>query len=260
MSIIALAFRLFGRVMRYSDRARRFFYEVVLAEHRCPKCGGCLVMVRDGQCRCRCCQHRFDPTVVFQRCPACGSPVKLMIRRYRCTHCLSDVASRFCFEAVPLDAAYFRKKMAEHRQRKAQQRQRIRQMLAESRSAALGSPPIDLDAVPGLVDALNGLAAGLDVSAVPDSRNRFDLAEYRAHILAQLDDPPIAFQHIEPLDPTDRLDRVWRFVTLIFMAHEGEIVLEQRGPIIWIDHATDNEGQGVLGEAEAVDGLETPVG
>ena len=153
--LIKLALGLTERTAQYVNRARAFFYRVVLCRHACPECGRGLEMIGESRCRCRACRRDIDPTVAFQRCTACGGQPRLRIRRYKCTGCGSDIDSRFMFDGLVFDADYFRQKMAESRHRRYEQRERVRQMLAESRSADLPLGIADLGSVPGLVDALN---------------------------------------------------------------------------------------------------------
>lgn len=259
MNIIELALRLMARVTTFSERARRFFYAVVLSEHRCLKCNGPLAMSREGECRCRSCENTFDPTITFQRCHGCGGRPNLVVRRYRCSRCGKDVLSRFLFDGLVFDGCYFRQKMIEHRQRKKAQRERVRVMLAESRSQSLDHDPIDLTAVPGLADALNGLSG--DAIAVGEwtRATSFDLTRYQSHIQAHLHDFELSFDEIPPLQEPPRLDRIWRFIAIIFMDHAGLLCVAQRGQELWMmPRETDREGQGVLGETEDADGLEGP--
>jgi len=135
MNIRQLAYEMAEAVEAFLQKARRFFYSVMLIGHRCPKCSGSLVMVSEGKCRCVSCGKEFDPTVAFQRCSECGGVPVLRVRRYQCRDCGSDIISKFLFDGHVFDPGYFRQRMAESRQRKQKQRERVRQMLAESRSA-----------------------------------------------------------------------------------------------------------------------------
>jgi hypothetical protein len=260
MNIIRAALRLAAKVTRFRQRAREFYYAVLLAEHRCPRCNQPLAMVRESWCRCRACGLGFDPTVAFQRCPSCGGPVHLRVCRYACAGCARDVPSRFQFDGLAYDAEYFRDKMAKHRQRRLQQRERVRQMLAESRSANIMVGAVDLGSVPGLVEALDELTVpALDgILFVP--RSGFDLGQYQAHITAHLQEIPVELDKIPPLIEDRRLDRVWRFIAVIFLAHAGTLDVWQEGMIIKvIKHETHTEGQGVPGETEEPDRVARPV-
>jgi hypothetical protein len=251
MSIVDLAFRMLARVLKYSQQVQRFFYEVMLAGHTCPECGGGLLMTGEAECRCRICRHRFDPTVAFQCCSECGGKVELRVRRYRCSRCGADVPSLFLFEGLAFDAAYFREKMAEHRRRRHEQRERVRRMLAECRSPAAGATPIQLDSVPGLAEALDSLAAGQ--WAIPELPlpQGFDLQRYQSHLQAHIGPKAVDFDELPPLEEDGHLDRIWRFIAVIFMAHAGLIDLWQHGAgILMRKHESDREGCGVPGETE----------
>jgi len=261
MDIIGLAFRLAGKVKVFAGRARAFYYAVMLAGHECPRCKASLVMMAEGRCRCENCGHEFDPTVAFQRCSECGGKLELRVRRYRCIKCLKGTTSRFLFDGLVFDAAYFREKMAESRQRRREQRERVRKMLAESRSPHLYAMPADLAAIPGLVDALNGLVTEA-AEAVPwQPGTGFDLKRYQSHIEAHIRDFPICLDRMPCLIEEARRDLIWRFVAIIFMAHAGLVDVWQEGSTIWVmKHEANGEGQDVPGDLEAVDGIEGPLG
>ncbi len=240
MNIISMAFRVTEAVTVYTDRVRQFFYEVMLLAHACPKCGGGLNMIAEGRCRCSACARAFDPTVVFQRCSDCGGIPKIEIRRYRCSQCGSDVSSRFLFDGLVFDAVYFRARMAEHRERKSDQRARLQARLIESRSLPLDAGPADLEAVPGLVEALNSLIAGTQPGVLRLDCKGFDLSRYESHVQAHLEPYPIMFDEIPPLSDDARLDRICRFIAIIFMANAGLIEIQQEGQTIMVMHREAN--------------------
>ena len=248
IDIIGLAFRLADAVSRLVAHARRFFYEVVLSSYACPRCGGGLAMLREGRCRCTACGRDLDPTVTFQRCAACGGAPVLRISRYRCRACGADVPSRFLFDGLVFDAEYFRQKMAESRDRRCDKREQVRQMLAESRSGPISPPAADLEAIPGLIQALDGLTIGVDVAAWLPLCKGFDLNRYQRHVQDYVGSVELAFDDIPPLDQDARLDRIWRFIAIIFLAHAGQVIIEQEGQRILVrQNETNREGQGVPG-------------
>jgi predicted RNA-binding Zn-ribbon protein involved in translation (DUF1610 family) len=248
IDIIGLAFKLAEAVSRLLAHARRFFYEVVLSSYACPRCGGKLAMLRDGRCRCMACGLDLDPTVAFQRCSACGGILVLRISRYRCRACGADIQSRFLFDGLVFDAEYFRQKMAESRHRKCDKREQVRKMLAESRSGPVSPPPADLEAIPGLLDALNGLTVGVDVAAWLPLCKGFDLNRYQRHVQGYLSEVELGFDDIPPLDQDARLDRIWRFIAIIFLAHAGQVIIEQEGQRILVrQNEANREGQGISG-------------
>ena len=97
-NIRAAATVLFEAVAAFAERARTFCYAVMLSGHPCPECGGDLVMLKEGLCRCEACAHTFDPTITFQRCDSCGGSLRLVVRRYQCQSCKVGVRSRFLFD------------------------------------------------------------------------------------------------------------------------------------------------------------------
>jgi hypothetical protein len=255
--IVRLAFDLAARVETFVGHARVFYYQVMLSGHGCPDCGGPLLMIAESRCRCVSCGLVFDPTVAFQRCPSCDGQVRLHICRYRCRRCGADLRSRFVFDACVFDAEYFRARMAQSRERHRERREEARAAAMESRSDVLKPGCADLDRVPGLLDALNGLVGIPELAAwAPLAGKSFDLNRYQAHLEAHLAAAESDFDELPPLDDNARLDRIWRFVALIFMAHAGLVELRQeRATIVVIRRGTDREGQGVSGESEAADGV-----
>jgi ssDNA-binding Zn-finger/Zn-ribbon topoisomerase 1 len=249
--IVKLAFELAEAVATFVEHARRFFYEVMLSGHRCPECGGTMVMVREGRCRCGSCGAEFDPTVAFQRCTDCGGVLRLRVRRYRCHGCGADVPSHFLFDGLAFDAEYFRLKVAESRQRKKARREILRTRVAENRSEEMEKPMADLHDIPGLLESLNGLTVGVDVSAWLPFCRGFDLGKYQRHLeacIGRAEVREVRFDDIPPLEENARLDRIWRFIAVIFMAHFGQISLLQEGQVITVRrNETDREGQEIPG-------------
>ncbi len=158
----------------------------------------------------------------------------LRVRRYMCRRCHTDVQSRFLFDGLVFDAGYFRQKMAEHREHKRQQRERVKRMLAESRSGVIEAGPSDLDAVPDLVDALNALTDSADAE-VPWARPLgFDLHRYQAHVYGHVGNELITFDDLPHLEDDRRLDRIWRFVAIIFLDHSGVLDVRQHEQTIMV--------------------------
>lgn len=234
MDIIQMAFDLAEAVAAFRGRARGFFYEVMLSGHRCPHCHGRLAMIAEGRCRCLSCNQVVDPTVAFQRCGACGGKPRLRVCRYRCQGCGRDVQSRFLFDGLAFDQEYFREKMAESRQRASQSREQMRLKVAEERSPEIAPAATDLQSIPGLVEALNQLSCGIELGPFLPLCKGFDLNRYQEHVLAHLEDDEERFDTIPPLEPDRRLDRIWRFVTVIFLTHAGRIDIYQEGQTIWV--------------------------
>ena len=218
-------------------------------------------MLEEASCQCHSCGHTFDPTIAFQRCSACGGPPKQAVRRYRCSGCGTDIPSRFLFDGLVFDVDYFRQKITEHRERRRQQREQLRRMLAESRSQPYPPEPIDLGAVPGLVDALNSLTQGHEWAIrLPRSR-QFDLERYQRHLEAHIGPAAVDFNDLPALEEDTRLDRIWRFIAVIFLAHARVIDLWQEADsIMVVQHETDRKGQDLPGEPQEANGIQGSLG
>jgi hypothetical protein len=105
--------------------------------------------------------------------------------------------------------------------------------LADSRSDALAlTQTPDLESAPGLVEDLN-----VFVQAESDGPNQivfeekphFSMDDYRDHINRILSWDGISFSEIVPLINDVRIDRVWRFITLVYMHQDREVNLAQHG-------------------------------
>lgn len=258
--IVGMAFRLSDVVAEFAGRAKRFFYEVMLHDRHCPKCGGRPRMVREGLCHCEACGEEFDPTLKFQRCPSCGGEPVLRVRRYQCRSCRGDVPSLFLFDGLVFDGEYFRQKMAEHRQRRLDLRERVREMLAAGRSGPLEPGAANLEDIPGLIAAFDGLTAELDSIPAVLPGSQFDLRLYEGHLQAHIGGIRLGFDQIPPLVENRRLDRVRRFTAMIFLAHSGWLDVQQEGPNLWVmKRETDRKGQGIPGDLEEPDEFQGPI-
>ena len=226
-----------GRVATLREHVRVFYFEVMLSPYQCPRCGGRLYMTRQSQADCSC-GNTLDPTISFQRSPCCGVTLVKKTFHYACSRCHQTVPSRFLFDEKVFDAAYFREMMQESRVRAMQRRQEIERLLAESRSGAL----LLMEEI--CLDSLDGLTQDLDLfirdTALGDSSVGFEaqpsfrMDDYRNHILSAATWSGLLFSQIAPLIEDGRQDKVWRFVTLVFMDNAGEIDLSQDGRDIWI--------------------------
>lgn len=221
-------------VEQFVRKVKDFFYQTMLLGHACPKCNQSVQMIAESRCKCRVCGYEFDPTLVFQQCVHCEGVPILKVRRYVCRKCGAEIKSKFVFEGLIFDARYFSQKMVESRQRKKEQREKVRLMLAECRSDTATTGPIDLQSIPDLLNALNQLTQGEDISQKLNLKIPFDLHRYQEHILKHLDSDEINFLHIPPCSKEKRLDVIWRFVALIFLAHAGRIEIKQEGESIWV--------------------------
>lgn len=227
-------------VLQLREAVRALYYRLVLWPHVCPTCGEAgLTMVAEGSCRCGRCRRTFDPTLVFTRCPKCNCAPKRRLSRYACTHCGRDVTSPFLFEGRVFDAAYYREKMRESRARHASREQKQRPDRRPDCSVEAELPPPDLHAVPGLVEALTLLTSTTAGEHLQPAA-RFALDRYERHLRACVGAEPLSLDDIPPLQSDVRLDRVWRFVAAVFLAHAGLVAIEQLGPHVMVSQYETN--------------------
>lgn len=232
--IITFALALDAMLAQLMDRVRQFYYAVVLVGHACPECGGTLSMIREQRCTCRSCGHTFDPTVVFQPCGSCGAEPRVRIRRYECSHCGAEIVSRFLFDGLVFDAAYFREKMAEHRERRRRERSEHLPAPIAERSPDLEPPPATLDGLGELNAILDALIRGDTRLPRLSQRDEFDLRAYETHVKTHTGPIAISFEQIPPRSENTPRDRIWRFIAIIFLAHAGTLDVWQERTTIWL--------------------------
>jgi hypothetical protein len=225
------------RVKGFKDRARQFYYEVLLSAFSCPVCGDRLNMTKPSECVCSC-GNVFDPTLAFQKSTCCGAQLVRKTFHYSCARCHNPVPSRFLFDERIFDKNYFREMMREYRRREKNKREAIRQLLAESRSDMLPlTENPNIEDIPGLIQDLNDFiraeSYGMDTIAF-NVKSEFSMDGYRDHINSILSWDCMLFSNIDPLIDDFRNDKIWRFITLIFMQNDREVDLTQHGNDILI--------------------------
>ena len=187
-------------------------------------------MTSQSQCSCLC-GNVFDPTLVFQKSNCCSAPLIRKTFHYACTHCQNTIPSRFLFDERLFDKAYFSEMMKESRSRAKKKKEQMIKYLNEARSDELQllHEPC-LESVPGLVDDLDCfIGVDEDESNHPEFEHHtgFGMQDYRSHILSALGCGNRLFSSIEGIGTDPREDKIWRFVTLIFMQHDQEVELTQ---------------------------------
>lgn len=121
--------------------------------------------------------------------------------------------------------------MRESRQRKREEVEKLRHLLLEARS-----PPYWPEAEPVLDNPaefdedLEGFIAPLPASQAKERLVRpfFDLQAYRRHLLDRVQGCVVQFEGVSALVQDARLDRVYRFITAVFLDHEGLLDIEQQ--------------------------------
>jgi len=221
-----------GRVAEFKEKVRAFYFEVILSPYQCPECNGRLHMTGQSECSCSC-GNIIDPTTAFQKSSCCAAGLVRKTYHYVCSRCQRIVPSRFLFDERVFDKTYFREMMRESRTRAKKRREAIAKLLAESRSGTL--PFTDepcLESLSGLIEDLddfvqNGSSEPCQLSF--DTRPAFHMNDYRNHILSTLSWNPVLFSDINPIIEDHRRDRVWRFITLVFMQNDREVDFTQDG-------------------------------
>jgi hypothetical protein len=226
-----------GRLEAYKTQARQFYFMVILSSYSCPACGGKLRMTGTSECTCRC-GKIMDPTLTFQKSSCCSAKLKRKSVHYACSHCHKTAPSRFLFDEKLFDRQYFCKMMRESRARSKSKIEKLKQLLADSRSNTLTlTDTPDLESIPGFVDDLNDfiqVTPDETVQMMSSDRLQFSMRAYRRHIYSFITWDGIAFSKIAPLVDDVRVDRIWRFITLIYMYQDREVTLCQQGQDIFV--------------------------
>jgi len=232
LSRLALAER---AIDAYRERVRSFYFSVLMSKFHCPQCQGPFQLVGPSMARCNC-GAAFDPTVSFQRSCCCGANLVKKQLHYACRACDNLVPSIFLFDEVIFNSEYFREKMRLSREQIRREQAEMRAMLMVARSGQL--PLInkfDLDHTPGLETDIDRLIGVGDTDRATQEREMsLNIDDYRLHIVSLLE-TEVLFSSIEPLIPEERRDKVYRFISLIFMEQDREIRLSQCGNDILVE-------------------------
>lgn len=130
---------------------------------------------------------------------------------------------------------YFRQKMQEARLKKKEKIEAVKKMLENSKSEPIEfNDRLDLDQIDGLTVALNEMVSlPLPIEILEQFKNykEFNMSEYKQHIMkVLLTDINIKFNEIPPICENKRLDRIFRFITIIYMLNDREIHILQNEP------------------------------
>jgi hypothetical protein len=156
------------------------------------------------------------------------------------------VPSIFLFDERLFDTEYFRERMRASRENKRRKREETRRILAESRSPAVG-----LNEMPSSQE-LSELHSALDDFVASEwaqtktqdiDESSFRMDDYREMILDIIDECCILFSAIPRISESLRLDRVRRFITLVYMQQEKEVNLfQQSEDLLVAKYEADIEG------------------
>jgi len=227
-----------ARIGSFKVLAREFYYDVVIGGYRCPECCGKLHMIEQYRAACEVCKKVLDPTVMFQESLCCKAHLMRRQLHYVCSHCHQIVPSRFLFDERLYDKAYFQEMMKKSRARSLKVREEAINKLKASLSGSfyLTEDPV-IEGVPGLMEALNLFLTQKESFQCGQGllgKYEFAMPAYRQHILQSLGWGRHSFSSFLPMGNESRKDRVWRFITLVYMDHTGEVVLTQEDHDIWV--------------------------
>ena len=232
-------------IEHYKELAEKFYFAVLFSKYRCPRCGGALRIVDSSTVACSC-GLALDPTVAFQKSSCCQSSLVRKVLHYVCSCCGRVVPSLFLFDERLFDGEYFREMMAKSRDRKRRERLLLRAIAQHCSGDLLLLERPRFDALDGFerdLDDLIDQPGRAEVSLSLELDREFDPMAYWHHILDQLGRGEVRFSAITALDTDLRRDRAWRFVTLIYMEQEREVLLIQHGDDVLVErYEADLEG------------------
>ena len=125
--------------------------------------------------------------------------------------------------------------MQEARDRERRKKEELKAILSGSKSDTLMllEEPV-LEGIPGLTEALDCFI-GTQIIVNLSLTSGFRMNDYRNHILSLLGIGSRLFSDMPALLEDVKKDKIWRFVTLIFMQHEKEVQLTQYGSDILVE-------------------------
>ncbi len=219
----------------FRERVRSFYFSVLLSKFRCPQCQEQFQVVGLSSALCGC-GAAFDPTLTFQKSSCCGAILVKRQCHYACSVCGEVVPSIFLFNEVLFDGEYFREKMRLSREQRRREQAETRTILRAERSGTLSfSGEVDLNTLPELLTDLDDLIGARSIEERPQDWERNpSIEDYRRHIVNLLD-AEIVFSSISPLLPEERRDKVYRFISLIYMEQDREVRLSQYGEDILVE-------------------------
>ena len=224
-------------ILHLKEGTRKWYYDVVLSGFSCPDCNGRLHMTGTSECSCNC-GNVFDPTLAFQKSVCCQAKLLKKTYHYVCSKCHKSISSRFLFDEKIFDKAYFQEAMQEFRQKQKRKKEEMKRLLAESRSDNWKLKQIPkIEGISGLIEDLDDFIQWdhePDESFSYHEQPRFNMNDYRGHIYTFLDWDSLLFSDIDPLGDDLRIDKIARFITLVFMDNEQEVDLTQQGDNILV--------------------------
>jgi hypothetical protein len=221
-------------VQKFGERVKAYYFYILSTRYSCPKCARRINLTDSSQTSCIC-GLSFDPTIEFQRSTCCLAGLKRKNLHYTCSACGKITPSIFLFDEKTFDPEYFKGRMQAFRENERKRKQEAREMLKMAISGSLClTEEIDLNALPGLTQDLNqfmGIGRREELALLNQT---LSLEEYRKHLLNQLG-TELMFNSFTSLALEERRDKIYRFITLIFMEQEREVNLFQYGNDILVE-------------------------
>jgi len=217
-----------SNVKAFKERSKLYYFDVLFTKYRCPVCNRRFQISDSSQAKCIC-GNSFDPTIEFQRSVCCNANLTRQIFHYVCSNCGKYVKSIFLFDERLFDINYFREMMARSRERKRRRAEMLNRVIRERSHELILFGDFKPEFLDGLSEDLNDLIntnSAMISEEINTETDEFDMLRYWHHILLGLHDE-ILFSRILPISKNSRKDRIWRFITLIFMEHEQKIWLTQ---------------------------------
>ena len=223
-------------VQKFKERVKAYYFDILSTRYSCPKCARRVNLTDSSEVSCIC-GLSFDPTIEFQRSTCCLAGLKRKNLHYVCSVCGKITPSIFLFDEKTFDPEYFKERMQAFRENERKRKQEARELLKMAKSGSLClTNEVDLDTLPGLTQDLNLLVGIESQEEFAFLNQTLSFEEYRKHLLNQLN-TELMFNSFTSLSLEERKDKIYRFITLIFMEQEREVNLFQYGNNILVERA-----------------------
>lgn len=230
---------IYKKATELKDKVQRFHTQILLSKYNCLQCDGRLKFIGDRVAECINCHIKFDPTLEFQKCEKCNSKLAKKTQYYYCPKCQLPQRSIFSLDNWFYFSEYFAEKMRESRKAKRQKIEVMKKLLALAKSHNYFPNQIEINNISGLNNTLDFFIHHTTLKLFDTqepSKVKFNLSQYRDHILDVLPtDCVIQFDGISSIIDDNKLDRIFRFITLIYMWHYREINLIQCDNLIRVE-------------------------
>ncbi len=218
-------------------------------------------MTQEGRAGAAACAESSIPTVAFQRCSTCGGEPRLSVGAIRAADAARMLPRGSCSTAWSSMPSTSGRRWPSTGSASASCGNGSGRCWPRAGPRPWSPPAATWPLCRACWRRSTGLTQADEPAASCACRQRFNLSRYQAHVQAHIRPIAISLEQIPPLSENRRLDRIWRFIAIIFLAHAGIVDVWQDGPNIMVmQRETDTERQGVPGDLEEADGIEGAVG